>query len=122
MKVFYFGCYKDHGHFMRASDANGKLRYSTEEHEFVDKNPWGYEIDSGLCPKTIGYETEGLSSIHQKDGWTVLSFWDRSIDSRHKSNSNFLAEGTFDFAEMLKISKEHFPEVFQRFKFEIKQA
>ena len=122
MKVFYFGCYKTHGHYMRASDANGKLRYSKEEHEFTYKNPWSYKIDCGLCPKTDGYETEGIAALNHKDGWTALSFWDRSIDDRHKSNSNFLAEGTLDFTEMLNISKEHFPEIFERFKFEVKEA
>jgi hypothetical protein len=104
---------------MRASDLNGRLRYTTEEYEFTEKNPWGYKIDSGLCLKTVGYEIEGIASIHQKDGWTALSFWDRSIDDRHKSNSNFLAEGTFNFEEMLAISKKHFPEIFERFKFEV---
>jgi hypothetical protein len=75
-------------------------------------------IDSGLC---YGYCTsfEGQSVITHKDGWTALSFWDRSIDSRPGSNSNFLAEGIFSFDEMVKLAQEKFPSVWNRFKFPI---
>lgn len=117
MKVFYFGCWERPGHFMRAS---GKLRYSREESDFTYNNPWGYHIDGGLCPD--GPEVQGRALIHHKDGWTAMSYWDRSIDGRGKCNSNFLAEGTLDFAQMLEIAKTHFPSVISRAKFEIVEA
>lgn len=112
MKVVYFGCWKDKGHYVRA--LSGISRYSKEEYAFTDTNPWKYEIDSGLCP--TGQEIEGVCAIHHKDGWTALSYWDRSIDNRGKSNSNFFAEGIFTFNEMIEIAKKYAPTVINRLK------
>jgi hypothetical protein len=117
MKVFYFGCYDDKGHYALAADGLG-LRYSAEERDFVKNNPWSYKIDGGLCRSWP--QTEGEALIHHKDGWTALSFWDRSIDSRPGSNSNFLAEGTYTFAEMVEIATKNFPSIMKRFKFPVK--
>jgi hypothetical protein len=119
MKVFYFGCYDDKGHHMRAAEGLG-LRYSREEFDFVRTNPWGYGVEGGLCPQKAG-EVQGESLVHHKDGWTALSFWDRSIDTRPGCNSNFLAEGTHSFAEMVALAKKHFPTVINRFTFEVKE-
>lgn len=110
VKVFYFGCIGGAGHYMHA--ANGSTDW-----KFMESNPWGKHIDTGLCP--AGPEIEGQSLIHHKDGWTALSFWDRSVDKRGKCNSSFLAEGDFDFEQMVQLAKEHFPSVMARFKFPI---
>jgi hypothetical protein len=119
MKVFYFGCYDDKGHHTRAAEGL-RLRYTPEERDFAEKNPWGYRIDGGLCRSWP--QIEGESLIHHKDGWTALSFWDRSIDGRPGSNSNFLAEGTYTFAHMVEIAMKYFPSVMKRFKFQVKEA
>jgi hypothetical protein len=117
MRVYYFGCWEDVGHYMRSSSSDRSLESCRAEHDFMYTNPWGTNIDGGLCPK--GPQNEGAALVHQKDGWTALSFWDRSVDSRLGSNSNFLAEGTFDLAQMIAIAKEHFPTVMERIKFKI---
>lgn len=117
-KAFYYGCWDRPGHFMRAAEGLG-LRYSKAEREFTEKNPWGYEVDSGLCPD--GPEIQGRALLHHKDDWTVLSFWDRSVDKRGKCNSNFLLEGTLSFDEALAEAKRLFPTVFARFQFEVVQ-
>jgi hypothetical protein len=115
MKVYYFGCIDRPGHFMHAPHG-----YDREASAFTKNNPWGYKIDSRLCPD--GPEVEGRALVHHKDGWTALSFWDRSVDRRGKCNSNFLAEGTHDFAAMVKIAQEHFPRIMGRFSFPIVEA
>lgn len=115
-KVYYFGCIDRPGHYMH-SPGPYSLEKARADYRFMDTNPWGNKIDCGLCPP--GDETEGRALVHHKDGWTALSFWDRSIDRRGKCNSNFLAEGTFTFAEMVELARRHFPKVMARFQFPI---
>ncbi len=112
MKCYYFGCYKDVGHFMH-SDINREW----SDEKFCKSNPWGYSIDTKLCP--ITGEIQGKCTINKKEGWTCIAFWDRSVDTRFGSNSAFLAEGDYDFTTMLALFKEKFPEVFSRFKYEL---
>ena len=115
MRVYYFGCIEHAGHYMWLPGPSSEYRG-----DFLRTNPWGYEIDGGLCP--AGKEVEGQALLHHKDGWTALSFWDRSVDHRGKCNSSFLAEGKHSFDEMLAIAREHFPSVIARFKFPIVDA
>lgn len=116
MKVFHYGCANNRkGHFVHAG--KGISQYGPEVYNFCAINPWGYEIDSGLCPS--GPEIEGRALVHHKDGWTAMSFWDRSVDKRGKCNSNFFAEGTHTFDEMVAIAKDHFPKIMARFEFPI---
>ncbi len=113
MKIFYFGCNTEPGHYMWAPG----LGYNREARDFTYGSPWGHKIDDGLCPK--GPEIEGHALIHNKNGWTAISFWDRSVDKRGKCNSNFLAEGAFTFDEMITHAKKYFPEIMARFSYPI---
>jgi len=119
MRIFHYGCANNSkGHYVHTG--KGLNPYGPEKNSFLETNPWGYEVDSGLCPK--GPEIAGRALIHHKDGWTAMSFWDRSVDTRGKSNSNFFAEGTHTFDEMVAIAKEHFTEIMARFTFPIVEA
>jgi hypothetical protein len=123
MKVYYFGCHQYPGHYMH------RVGMSLDW-EFLERNPWGTSVDGGLCPGVnekgeawrVQNQIEGAATLHHKDGWTALSFWDRSIDKRNACNSAFLAEGTHTFDEMLVIAREHFPTVMARFTFPIVPA
>ncbi len=111
--MYYFGCSREPGHFLWEDDAgfmHSKLRY--------DKLPWGYKIDSSLCTGHSGSE-EGRASLHHKDGWTAVAFWDRSVDSRPGSNSAFICDEEIDYDEMIRRSKETFPKIWERFNFEV---
>lgn len=121
MQFFYFGCIGGPGHFMHNSVPDNGLEARRATSHFTERNPWGYDIDGALCPngRRSGKEVEGEALIHHKDGWTALSFWDRSVDKRGACNSNFLAEGTFTFDEMKKLAEEKFPHVMRRFTFPI---
>jgi hypothetical protein len=106
------------------------------DHRFLDHNPWGLSVDSGLCPyrdpqapkwkqPEVEAQLQGHALLHYKDGWTCISFWDRSGDTRPGSNSAFIANKggmppePIPFDEMLKLSYKHFPKIFQRFGFPI---
>lgn len=116
-RFYYFGCIDQPGHYMHSSPAPRDIEERREVSHFVHSNPWGYDIDGGLCPK--GPEVEGRAIVRHKDGWTALSFWDRSVDRRGKCNSNFLAVGDLTFDQMVELAKRHFPHVVERFSFPI---
>lgn len=119
VKMFYFGPWDRAGHFWH--DEHGHHVLDSER----QKLPWGDDADGQLQPHrkgctkgAVGAERycscrrvpEGHALIHHKDGWTALSFWDRSVDTRDASNSTYIAEGTFTFLEMARMAKERFAE------------
>lgn len=84
-------------------------------------------MDSNLAPakrnkfgRKEKEEPQGVCALHYKDGWTAISFWDRTGDSRGNSNSTFFIEGTYDFEAMKKMATEQYPEIISRFNFELK--
>jgi hypothetical protein len=109
-QVFYFGCIGDVGHFV----------WNIHGQRVANTSPWGDEVDGGLCP--AGKQVEGAASLHHEDGWTALAFWDRSVDSRPGSNSVFLIEGEYDFESAVEVAREAFPQIWQRFKFEVQRC
>lgn len=119
--TYWFGCGNHSaGHYMEASPYNG--RETMPAHDFLYRNPWGLEVDSGLCPKRVG-EREGSAQLHHKAGWTALAFWDRSgYDHRPGCNSCFIAEGTLSFAAMMAAARHHFPLIVARLLFEVHLA
>ena len=110
MRIYYYGCNKESGHFLFRPDRITTTRLQDSG------LPWEH-IDGTLCPQTT--PQQGVAKIHHKQGWTAIAFWDKSIDSRTGSNSVFLAEGIHGFYHMIEFSKKHFPKIFNRFKFPI---
>lgn len=119
IEVYYFGCRGAAGHYWFLP--NNDLRYISNWE--IDKNlPSEFQngrIDSGFCPgggsrNKNRAEIPGEAKLTVVSGWTVLGWWDRSVDKRGGSNSNILAKGTFDFTTMLEIGKVRFPEVMKR--------
>lgn len=111
---FYGGCIGQSGHYLW--DIHGHTIYRQ------DKDiPWeGW--DGPLQPKHTN--AEGLAIIHYKreEGgpmWTAISFWDRTVDKRGNSSSNFFADSHLSFDEMLEDAKEHWPYIFERYPFEV---
>jgi hypothetical protein len=120
MKIFYFGCNRQAGHYLFT-----KRLVSA----YPESPPWSVdsgEVDGKLPPhepdcKNHYYcrcqQVEGVAAIHHKDGWTAMAFWGRSVDDRRGCNSVFFAEGCHDFSGMLTIAKENFPTIMSRFAF-----
>jgi hypothetical protein len=130
-RMFYFGPWATAGHFFY--DEHGR---SVHE-ENVQGFPFGHYngrvfVDGCLqpgCPdpddrlrRKTRPEIEGEALLHHINGWTALCFWDRSVDKRGASNSNYFAEGTFTFEQMVEMAKVRFSERWGKMNFEVRLA
>lgn len=107
MRVYYFGCMSDIGHFLY--DENGRYVYR----KCTDKPELSHSLDGGYWPKDKG-QPQSVGALSYENNWSILSCWDRSIDSRYGSHSTFIIEGTHTFDEILVAIKKHFPQVMAR--------
>jgi hypothetical protein len=130
--MYYFGPYRTAGHHFY-KERGGHVSY--DEQITI---PWTTrEIDGKLQPHVpgcrgysykghsncyCGNSPEGIALVHHKNGWTALSFWDRSVDTRGASSSTYVAEGEFDFDQMVAMAKERFADRWAQMKFEVKLA
>lgn len=112
IRMFYCGCHKEPGHYLwSASEA----RLSWKDVRLVQ--PWGDGIDGQLCPsKGVN---NGFAKFTQRYGWSAISWWDNSIDSRPGSHSTFIMEGAHSAEEVLAAARERFPWVFARFRYDV---
>ena len=108
-EVLYFGCLGAPGHHVHSKAA--RVSYYEQ--------PWR-ELDGGLLKKARPFvedQPEGVIVYALAPGWSVISFWDRSVDARPSSNSAFLIRAEMPAEEILKLAREQWPEVFSRPKF-----
>ncbi len=113
-RVYYFGAWSRSriGHFWYAPGGRSL------DHTLRNESPFDQPIDGVFAPR-IPTQPEGLASLVWRFGWTFVSFWDRSADSRGNSNSVFAIEGEHGQAESLSLSRAVFPEVFARLGFDV---
>ena len=112
---FYFGCKKQAGHFL--FNEQGWQASRSSEIEL----PFRYHIlDGGLLPAGRP-EVQGEAVLVHIGSHTVVSFWDRSVDTRGGCNSSFVIPSHVDFSTAIAISKERFPWVWERINFEVKE-
>jgi hypothetical protein len=109
-KLFFHGCVKEAGHYLFTEHGN-RLNYkATNElgfHSFV--------LDGALIPKD---ETkEGICFLSCINGWTIVAFNDRSVDSRMSSNACFLYEGNVPFTIVLAEAKSRMKWFFDRINY-----
>lgn len=79
-------------------------------------------LDSNLIPVGDGKQPQGKCHrvlFESLGWWTVITFWDRSGDTRAGSNSAFIIQGKHNKAMMVQLAKDMFPSVFQRFTFPV---
>ncbi len=111
-QVYYYGCWGDKGHFLWTPEQDS-VRIS----KMKDATPFGDDIDgvlqkgSGVCS---GNGIPDDAQLHDKDGWTALAFWDRTVDTRPGSCSVFLAEGVHKVEAIKEIARSNFPEIWDR--------
>ena len=110
VKMFYYGPIGRCGHYLWRSD-----RDNTERGEAY--HPWGRWIDGSLPPQDN--DKEGNALIHHKDGWTALSFWDRTVDKRGGSHSTYIINKILNYDEMVALAQETFPERWAIMNFEV---
>jgi len=125
VEVYYYGCRNETGHYWHARDGEWM-----KQNDIINKVPPSigpHKVDCGFCPdphtkpgRIPRGGPQGDAAFHHVDGWSILSFWDNSVDSRPGSCSTFVARGTFGYDTMREIAKAQFPSVWNRFKFDIK--
>jgi hypothetical protein len=124
IEAYYFGCQRQAGHHWWRPNRTGTAH---DVAKIVGPRVRDH-IDGGFCPGAIKGnawdrtrpEVEGEAALHHVDGWTVFSFWDRSVDERGACNSNFVARGTHAYPIMCAIAEAQFLDVWKRFKFEVR--
>jgi hypothetical protein len=125
-EAFYFGCKRGVGGDTQAGHHLYDESYRTVYGRDRGWADWGCgpfdALDAALAPRPSGRYSEapqGHAALHHRDGWTAISFWDRSGDSRGNSNSTFIFNAELTFDEALAEAHERFPALFERFPFEI---
>lgn len=117
MNIYYFGCWRDVGHYLR--DTAGRTIWKEEEIGL----PFSiYRLDTGFLPKSergSSEQPEGVLHHTIEQGWTVIAFWDRSVDTRRGGNSAFVMHGEHTAEEALRMAWREFPTIFARFTFEV---
>lgn len=110
-QVLCFGCIGVPGHYLY--QPNGRSLP-------LDGQPWGDELDGGLLRGTIPDKIDGQFVTENLDGWTAVSFWDRSGDSRPNSSTTFLINAIIGGDDLLKLARRQWPDLFKRPGFPIK--
>ena len=116
--IFFFGCAKGDQPGHRMHKPRVSAMHYQEVGRFMYRNPWGLSLDGALAPEERE-QKQGQALLHRRNGWTAISFWDRTGDSRMGSNSAFLAKGDYTFAEMINLASAAFPEIMASFKFPV---
>lgn len=112
--MFYCGCHRDSGHHLWTAD-------ETTSSTFWQLQPWGYAVDGDLQPRPKNgfHLPNGIARFTQEHGWSALSWWDNSIDTRPGSHSTFIVHGTYLAEEVLAMARARFPWVFARFQYQV---
>lgn len=110
-RVFYFGCIGNPGHFLWRTE-HDKL-WRAQSYGITERLM--YALDGAFCPDGIKAYPEGLWLCSIVPPWTIVAWWDRSVDSRPNCCSAFIGR---DFGNephhLLEAAKDLFPSVFAR--------
>jgi len=125
MEPMYFGCWGEKGHYLWTRSRRPAL-----EPETLPPELHAHKLDGVYAPRLPGKyagdkgpeAAQGRATITHVAGWTVLAFWDRSVDDRGASNSAFVIPGELTFEQARDRAREAFPEVWRRFTFEVVPA
>lgn len=121
MTAYYFGCWKEAGHFFWVP---GMRHLPRSVGRWYPDTPWENQIDGKLTPGKRGHNGRLIShrppppqsqaALHHKDGWTALAMHDYSVDSRGASNAAFFFDEILDAGEACAKAAFTFPEVWAR--------
>lgn len=119
MRHYYFGCYKQTGHRWYTSRDGFII---SEYYHLKELDLHDLQIDAAFAPRYT--REEGVCNLwHLNTGhsyWTILSFWDYSIDARPGSHSNFVFDNKYSFDEIMLLINEYYSKIIERFIFKIK--
>jgi len=108
IECYYFG--------VSLNPANRGYATTTPElKEFLNiKGPWQTSLRALSTNNNLSYPPQFEACMHYKEGWTLMIFPDRTVDSRDGVYSAFMAKGTFGFDEMRNIAENYFPSIVNR--------
>ena len=112
--IYYFGCWHRAGHYLYTMTGSFLTTRAVPE----DFPCLLAALDGGFLPSHLSQD-EGRATLVHLNGWTLLSFWDNSGDTRPNSCSTFVLRGLHTFAETCALAREGFPRVWARFGFPI---
>jgi hypothetical protein len=111
--MHYFGCVGEVGHYHFVPSDGGR----PVKAGYYDA-PFFPHCDGAFCPTHT--QKEGVVQLtHHRDDWTILAFWDRSVDKRAGSHSTFMIQEKLNKDEMIIRAKEAFPTIWARYCFEV---
>lgn len=122
VECYYFGCIGRPGQYMYKRGA-----HSAYDEENIITAAFG-GIDGRLCWNSAPAgqkqydrrdETEGRAFLTRRGGWTAIAFWDNSADRRGNVSSAFFVRGDLTFAQMVRVARHQWPQVWARFTFEV---
>lgn len=124
-RAFFFGVYRETGHYLyrRTVDRPGEPARLVSENDrrTTAELPISYAQLDGLFPPREPGQRQGVARVCFFDGWTFVSFWDRSgPDKRMGCNSTFILEGELNSRQAaVKLAEALFPMVWERFPFDV---
>lgn len=113
---FYFGQVDSHQHWLFDSNLQPVARWPAHNITDIPDAIIG-NIDGGFCPAEN--TPPGVANVQVVDDYTVLAFWDDSLDRRFGANSTFVFSGALSFEEALARAQTIFPTIFTRYLFPI---
>ncbi len=57
---------------------------------------------------------EGQAHLFHMNGWTYVTFWNKSYDSRNGNHSDFFTQGIWDFDTMCRIARQEYPMLWKK--------
>lgn len=110
-RAYYYGVTQGVGHYLH----DIHLRVVSHRNTPLDFPVALIVLDGGFLPRTQGQQ-EGMCELWRNGKWTILTFWDRSGDSRMSSCSAFVFEldRDCDFDSLVQLARSLFPTIFQR--------
>lgn len=108
--VFYFGPINEAGHYLWSDERSHIWNHAAVG---IHKNLF-HALDGAFCPPVD--QVTGIVQKNQVGPWLILSWWDRSQDTRGACNSNILGKGFESVAELIESAQKQFPAVFARQK------
>ena len=105
--VLYFGCIHGPGHYLH-HPTEGEVPRKDRSH------PWGNRIDGWVLRDSKAKVALGAVHSSKINGWTLVAWADRSVDSRHGSHSTFIVEADITPERLIELAREQWPQVFSR--------
>jgi hypothetical protein len=112
MLIYYFGCWDSIGHHLYTPGG----RYADDNIKNLLPCKWE-NLDGGFSPEETN--TQGIAKLTHIEDWTIVSFWDYSVDTRHGSHSTFIIDEILDIDKALMAARNVYPGIFARYKFQI---